>query len=154
MILPNTVYLTDTISLSQYGQCMIRGLFAWYGNRTVPHRKLYQYIECLRINLKWPSTVPIRTIPYRKGCTCLVPCRNEIKTNTSSSRGSWRNNYLPYGAVPCRTAPRAVCGGALYRTGQTTRANTFCGGSRSHAHAPFRYQVILQGGIMILPNID
>ena len=52
-----------------------------------------------------------------------------------------------------RTAPRAVCGGALYRTGQTARANILCGGFRSQAHAHFRYQIILRGGDMILPNI-
>jgi hypothetical protein len=99
-----------------------------------------------------------RTVPYGT----VRPYRSEIKTNTSSSRGSWRNSYLPYGTVRYRTerygtvryrtAPRAVCGGALCRTGQTARANIFCGGSRSQAHAQFRYQIILQVGDRIFVN--
>jgi len=131
----STVYRTETIFISQYGQCMTRNLFAWCGNRTVPYRILYHYAECLGIILKWPSTVPILTIPYRASCTAIVPYRTEIKTNTLSSRGSWRNIYLPHGTVPYRTAPRAVCGGALYRTGQTAWAHIFSGGSRSQRHA-------------------
>ncbi len=55
-------------------------------------------------------------------------------------------NYLPYGAVHYSTAPLAVCGGALYRTGQTARANILCGGSRSQAHAKFRYHIIQHVG--------
>ncbi len=79
MILSNTVYRTVTISKSQHGQCMVRIVYTVYANRTAPYRKIYRYVECLRIILKWTSTVPIRTIPYRTGCTCIVPYRTEIK---------------------------------------------------------------------------
>jgi len=58
-----------------------------------------------------------------------------------------------YGRVPYGTA--GVCGGVLYRTLQTARANIFCGGSWLQAHARLRYQIIMyaKGGDMILPNI-
>ena len=80
---------------------MVRIFNTMYANRTVPrtlpdgrvpYRKINQYVEGLRIILKWASTVPIRTIPYRTRCTCIVPYRTEIETNTLSSRGSLRNN--------------------------------------------------------------
>jgi len=79
-----------------------------YANHTVPYRKLYLYVECLRIILKWPSTVPYHDarVSYR-----TAPYRTEIKTDTLSSRVSWRNNYLPRATVRYRTIPYGTAGG-------------------------------------------
>ena len=93
-------------------------------------------------------TVQDARISYR-----TVPYRVEMKTNTSTSRGSWQKSYLPCVTVQYRTAPRAVGGGALYCTGQIAWTHIFCGGTRFQAHAQFRYHIILQVGDNILLNI-
>ena len=103
-------------------------------------------------------TNPYHIILYMMHVYRTVPCGAVLKSKPirhlredhggTAIYRTRRNSTVPY-----RTASWAVCGGALYRTGQTARANIFCGGSRSQAHAQFRYQIILQGGDMILPII-
>ena len=94
-------------------------------------------------------TVPIRTIPYCTWCTSIVRYGTVPYWNQNQYVIFARIMAKQLSSVRCGT----VCGCALYRTGQTARANIFCGDSRSQARAQFRYQIILQVGDMILPII-
>ncbi len=101
-------------------------------------------------------TDPYHTICYRMQVYRTVRYRTVLKSKPIRHLREDHCETAIYrtvrcGTLPYRTAPRAVCGGALYRTGQTARANICYGSSRSQAHAQLRYQIILQVGDMILP---
>ena len=101
---------------------MVRILYTMYANRSVwycnvPKILPIRWVLKDRFEMALYRTVPIRTVPYHivhvfkmhVYRTVPVPYRIEIKTNKLSSRGSWRNSYIPYATVPYRTAPPAVC---------------------------------------------
>jgi hypothetical protein len=105
--MPNTVYRTENISLSRYNVNAIRILYAWYGNCTVPYRKLalpilWEFMDHFEMALY--HTDPYHTIPCIMHMYRTVPYWNKNQYVIFARIMSKQLSSVRYGTAPYGTA--------------------------------------------------
>jgi hypothetical protein len=109
--------------------------------RTVPKTLPICWVIKDHFEMALYRTDPYHTIPYRMHVYRTVPYLNPIECVIFARVMANQLSTVRYGTLPYGTA--GVCGGVLYRTVQTARANILCGGSWPQAYAQFRYHIIM-----------